>query len=339
MKRTISSAFGSIILLFASLAAAQSYTITDLGVLAGDVTSEGRGISPSGQVVGDVETNLQGFFWSPSQNMVGLPHLKGGRYSVALGINATGLIAGYSTYNSIESTHAVLWINSRIQDLGTLSGGTQSTASAVNAFGQVVGGSDSANTQFNAFVWSRARGMLDLGVLPQGFYSTALGINRLGQVVGYSNTTGGNWHAFSWSKSAGMQDLGTLDSGRSTGATANGVNDSGQIVGTSTCGSSCIHAVLWSASGMLDLGTLPGSSTSAGNGINNHGQVVGESGHAFVWSQTSGMQDLNNLIPANSGWTLDWAFAINDNGQITGSGSINGTTHAYLLTPTGTASR
>jgi len=36
------------------------------------------------------------------------------------------------------------------------------------------------------------------------------------------------------------------------------------------------------------------------------------------------MQDLNALIPANSGWTLNWAFAINDNGQITGSGTING---------------
>jgi len=64
----------SIILLFASLAAAQVlYTITDLGVLSGDDSSQGRGISPSGQVVGYNETNLQGFFWSPSQNMLGLP--------------------------------------------------------------------------------------------------------------------------------------------------------------------------------------------------------------------------------------------------------------------------
>ena len=32
-------------------------------------------------------------------------------------------------------------------------------------------------------------------------------------------------------------------------------------------------------------------------------------------------------------WTLTWAFAINDSGQITGQGQINGQTHAYLLTP------
>jgi probable HAF family extracellular repeat protein len=55
--------------------------------------------------------------------------------------------------------------------------------------------------------------------------------------------------------------------------------------------------------------------------------------HAIVWSETAGMQDLNNLIPANSGWTLEFAFAINDSGQITGRGSINGQDHAFLLTP------
>ena len=44
------------------------------------------------------------------------------------------------------------------------------------------------------------------------------------------------------------------------------------------------------------------------------------------------MQDLNLLIDQNSGWTLMWAFAINGKEQITGSGLINGETHAYLLT-------
>ncbi len=322
-----------LMLLLASLSVAQTYTVTDLGVLSGDVSTQGRGISPSGQVVGNAENNLQAFFWSPAHGLLGLPHVPGGVYSMATGINATGLIVGDSTYNSIESTHAVLWINGKVQDMGTLAGGTQSWANGINASGQVVGGSDSAKTQANAFIWSKTKGMVDLGVLPKGFYSDALAINRQGEVVGYSNTTGGNWHAFSWSKSTGMKDLGTLDSGRSTGATANSINDSGQIVGTSTCGSSCEHAALWTSTGIQDLGTLPGSSISAANGINNLGQVVGESGDAFIWSQATGMQDLNSLIPADSGWTLTWAFAINDKGQITGQGEVNGETHAYLLSP------
>ncbi len=320
-------------LLLTSLAAAQTYSVTDLGLLSGDTTSEGRALSPAGQVVGDNEYNLQGFVWNSTQGMLGLPRLKGGRYSVAMGINATGLIAGYATYNAIESTHAVLWTYTGIQDLGTLPGGTQSWAAAINVSGQVVGGSNSATTEPNALLWSKDRGMENLGVLPNGYYSEAFGINNLGQVVGMSNTTRGNWHAFSWSKSAGMKDLGTLDSGRNTSATANAVNDLGQIAGTSTCGASCVHAVLWTTSGMQDLGALPGSSASGANSINNKGQVVGESGHAFLWTQTTGMRDLNNLIDANSGWTLLFAYAINDAGQITGSGLINGQSHAFLLTP------
>src|ERR1700722_6789235 len=313
MKRTVYCV--SVILLLGALAAAQSYTVTNLGVLSGDVSTAGRAVSPSGQVVGDAENNLQGFFWSAAQGLRGLPHLQGGGYSVAMGISASGLIAGYSTYNEIESEHAVLWINGKIQDLGTLPGGDDSWANAINASGQVVGGSNSSRTQ------------------PKGFYSEALGVNSSGQVVGMSNTVGGNWHAFSWSKSTGMKDLGTLASGRNTSATANAVNDSGQIVGTSACGSSCQHAALWTSTGIQDLGTLPGSLISAANGINNLGQVVGESGDAFIWTQATGMQDLNSLIPAGSGWTLTWAFAINDSGQITGQGEINGQTHAYLLTP------
>ncbi len=199
------------LLLLASLPAAQSYTVTDLGVLSGDASSEGRAISPGGEIVGDVETNLQGVVWSPSHGMLGLPHLKGGRYSVAMGINATGLIAGYATYNEIESTPAVLWTYSGVQDLGTLPGGTESWAAAINVSGQVVGGSDSATTSPNAFLWSKDRGMQALGV--QGYYSEAFGVNNLGQVVGMSNTTRGSWHGFSWTKSIGIKDLGTLDSG------------------------------------------------------------------------------------------------------------------------------
>jgi probable HAF family extracellular repeat protein len=45
------------------------------------------------------------------------------------------------------------------------------------------------------------------------------------------------------------------------------------------------------------------------------------------------MLDLNNLIPANSGWFLQAANAINDKGQIVGEGTLNGQIEAFLLTP------
>jgi probable HAF family extracellular repeat protein len=45
------------------------------------------------------------------------------------------------------------------------------------------------------------------------------------------------------------------------------------------------------------------------------------------------MMDLNDLIPGGSGWTLIEAASIDGSGQIVGFGTINGQTHAFLLTP------
>ena len=45
------------------------------------------------------------------------------------------------------------------------------------------------------------------------------------------------------------------------------------------------------------------------------------------------MYDLNNLMPAGSGWVLEHATAINTSGQIVGVGRLNGQTRAFLATP------
>jgi probable HAF family extracellular repeat protein len=61
--------------------------------------------------------------------------------------------------------------------------------------------------------------------------------------------------------------------------------------------------------------------------------VANKSDHAFLYSSGT-MQDLNDLITPNSGWTLLDATAINEAGQITGFGSIGGQTHVFLLNAT-----
>jgi probable HAF family extracellular repeat protein len=90
---------------------------------------------------------------------------------------------------------------------------------------------------------------------------------------------------------------------------------------------------------VTDLGTL-GGTDSSGYGINVNGQVTGfahTSGnaaqHAFLYDPSSGMVDLNALVDPLSGWVLSEGRAINDSGQITGYGSIDGVDHAFLLTP------
>jgi probable HAF family extracellular repeat protein len=86
-----------------------------------------------------------------------------------------------------------------------------------------------------------------------------------------------------------------------------------------------------------DLGTLGGDESGA-DGIDAGGQVVGwsmtsdGSEHAFLYDHR-GMHDLNELIPAGTGWTLTEAGAIDNAGNIVGIGRFNGQPRGFLLTP------
>ena len=98
-------------------------------------------------------------------------------------------------------------------------------------------------------------------------------------------------------------------------------------------------AFLWTEGiGMRDLGHL-GGGTSRATAINNNGLAVGSSTlsngavHAFSWTHTNGMIDLNNLLPLFSGWILVEANSVNDSGQITGLGLHNGAQRAFRLDP------
>ena len=56
--------------------------------------------------------------------------------------------------------------------------------------------------------------------------------------------------------------------------------------------------------------------------------------HAFQYDGAGPIQDLNSLVDASLGWTLDAAVAINDKGQIAAEGyEQGGPEQALLLTP------
>src|SRR5439155_4165211 len=79
---------------------------------------------------------------------------------------------------------------------------------------------------------------------------------------------------------------------------------------------------------------------SFGYSINDADQVVGWSGdgtlvaHGFLWDKGK-MQDLNDLVPTDSGWEIAQAAAINNSGQIACYGRNLGTGQQaiLLLTP------
>ena len=168
--------------------------------------------------------------------------------------------------------------------------------------------------------------IIDLGTLGAD-HSEAYGINESGQIVGYSYITGDNYcHAFLYENN--QMTRVEFSSGNFSIATA--INESGQIAGYSNG-----RAYLLSNGVSQNLGALKEDDIiSYPYGLNNLGQVVGISGtdysifddewkgSAFLYSEGQ-MKDLNSLISSNSGWTLDVAKAINDNGQIVGSGKFN----------------
>jgi probable HAF family extracellular repeat protein len=151
--------------------------------------------------------------------------------SGASGINDRGQVVGFAATKSDNQSHAVLWQNGRIHDLGTIPGGSYSQASSINETGKVVGWSRTSSDSTHAVLWQK-RQITDLGTF-DGNDTKATDINNRGTVVGYSlNSYDTPIHAFVW-RNGRLRDLNSLlpaNSGWELTA-AYGINDRGQIVG------------------------------------------------------------------------------------------------------------
>src|SRR5437667_428445 len=244
----------------------------------------------------------------------------------------TKLSINYENYvRQLVKLAAFLYTGGQMIDIGTL-GADYAVAYALNDSGQVVGNSAHLGGQDHAFLYSNGQ-MTDLGTLG-GDTSNAYDINNLGVIAGYSYNSAGNFLGFIYQNGT-MTPLGTLGGSWSI---AYAINDQNQIAGQAyTSGNRAAHAFRLSDGQMVHLGSLCGSS-SWGLAISNSGTVVGfattrrNEYHAFVSINGGRMQDLNRLIPPNTGWVLGEANGINDVGQIVGYGTIHGQTHAFLLT-------
>lgn len=232
--------------------------------------------------------------------------------TVVTGINDSGLISGWQVMPPYGH-------NIGIQVAGSLGVPNFSRLHAVNAQGIFAGSWGTESPTFRDFRAYRCRAMV---VSPTGTI-TVIDTRTLNEdYLSFAENSSDDNH---WSD-------------------AYGINGSGTVVGAMrSVDGSTRHAFKGTAGSMQDLGTLGGFRSTAYD-IDSSGQVVGEAEttggtlHAFRYADGV-MTDLNNLLmqPADSGWELLTAKAINDRGEIVGQGRFHGELHAFLLSPAGLA--
>ena len=257
----------------------------------------------------------------------------GGSMAEIRAMNGAGLVVGIAGVpNGAVHAFAANRADGMV-DLGTL-GGPWSYADAVNASNQVVGHTYLVDTSkgSRAFIWTKAGGMKDLGTF--GGTSTsfnALLINDAGLVAGSWDPTGynGEMRTFVWTEAGGLADIGTLG-GKLTVPWY--MSSAGHVVGIGRVAPDAYpyHAYLWSkATGIIDLGVLPGGQWSQPTAVNANGEVVGISymddgtHRGFYWSASTGMIDIGTIGQPHA--TPYWIF---DDGRVFGYSEAR---YAYLF--------
>lgn len=312
-------------------AAQAGFFITDLG--ANNIPAA---ISASGAYVVGQNAAGHAFLYDASAAQMHDLGTLGGAGSQANGVNDSGQVVGQA--DGVSNTTAFLYSGGTMQSLGTLPGAATSSANAINNAGQIVGSSGTIGNT-DAFIYDSVHGMNDIVGT-----DIAYGINASGLVTGDEP-----YHAFN--SIAFLYDSGALSPTKQDLVPGGGfsqgfaINAAGDVVGVAELSADDVqhahfHAFLYDTGGYHNLGQLAGYNSSEARGINTVGQVVGDSYNtggaggraAFLYSGGT-MTDLTSQLVNGAGWSLKYAYAISDGGQIVGEGDYHGVEHGFLLNP------
>ena len=275
------------------------YTITEIGVLPGDIESEAVGLNDKGEVVGQSITTH-----SDSGDDVG---------------------------------HGLVWKSGQMYNMGASQGFHTSAAFHINNAAQIVGTVDNSgytvtSRTISRGCWWQSGKVHILPIGPHATGSLAFDLNDHNEIVGTLSLPFSHGdlsaHAALW-QGGKLTDLGTLPGYPS--ASAKAINSQGDIVCSAerfeSVGSQVrllSHAYLWHKGKQTDLGFLPGCNSSRVNAINRAGEIIGQSSaetfqrplgtqRGFLWkdhhlTELKGLEDGVSGVP----------FGINDQGDIVG---------------------
>ncbi len=277
--------------------------LSDLGILPGSSNQFSRpwDVNVHGQVAGESGNNnpVLPFIYLPGTGLQALPLPVGSASAVAHGINDAGRLVG------IGNSRAISWASSQATPdyLASHHGATvlSSRAWKLNEHGDIVGHARDDHDRQRATWWKSDGAPVDLGALNPAHASEALDVNEAGQIVGKSFVG---------------------------------------VVPGSTSGTLQAQAFLYENGSMRGLGLLPSAPAalhSIANAISDDGWVVGQveqiaglAQRAVLWREGV-IVDLNDYLPASSGWVLTSAVDVNEHGDIVGRGTLNGSARPFML--------
>ena len=276
--------------------------------------------------------------WSEQSGLRELPLPAGFYNSEGTDVNNSGHVAGV-VYDRNFSQHKAFTFSNNVL---TLLAGDQSHPYGINDADEVVGESlirgkaiqgktiggktIPGNTTTAPVSWTK-NAIRSLGGCCGG---SAKSVNKAGEVIGDVYDEAGRYQAFLWSASRGIQMIGPPDGYSSAIA----INAQGHVV------VEAFPEVFLYAGGSLTHLDLSPRYPSQPRAINNCDVIVGSFGpfadadRAFIWEKSRGFSDLNTRIASDSGWKLEAATSINDDGEIVGWGDRKGEDDTgFLLIP------
>ncbi len=272
-----------------------------------------------GEVVGTINlpSNVNhAFSWTSGTGNVDLGVGANDSYSNAYAVNDLGQVAGYNLPDS--QYHGAPFPGSTI---------------AINDSGVETG---SYGNSPSPSVWTPATGFV-----PNTYIEDPYSINNYGEAVGGTEDNIGDEKAIYYSPSTGVIRIPAFDHVFSF-SDARDINAAGHIVGEyGPPQDQPERAYLlnrYDAQSYTDL--VPLSAGGLAVAINDSDSIVGHytsasatSDTPFIWDPTDGPRDLNSLIDPTLGITLQDMLDINNSNQLLATGTLNGQSETFLLSP------